>query len=72
MCARLNPGPAAGDVDSHAVAGYVLTGDGAAGMIIGPHDHVGDALLRYAAERSHGDRTVVIKNSVLPKAFSDG
>lgn len=70
--ARLNPGPTAGDVDSNAVAGYVLSRDGAAGMIIGLDNHVGDAFLRDAVERSHGDRTVVIKNGVLPKAFFDG
>ena len=62
-------GPTAGDVDSDAVAGYVLTGDGAAGMSIGLDNHVGDALLRKAIERPHGDRTVVIKNSVLPKTI---
>ena len=67
VCARLNPGPTAGDVDSNAVAGYVLTRDSAAGMIVGLDNHVGDALLRDAAERSHGDRTVVIKNGVLPR-----
>ena len=72
VCARLNPGPTAGDVDSNAVAGYVLTRDSAAGMIVGLDNHVGDAFLRDAAERSHGDRTVVIKNCVLPKTFFDG
>ena len=72
MCARLNPRAAAGNIDSNAVAGYVLPGDPAARVIIGLNNHVGDALLRYAAERSHRDRTVIIKNSVLPKAFSDG
>ena len=72
VCARLNPGPTAGDVDSNAAAGYVLTRDSAAGMIVGLDNHVGDALLRDAAERSHGDRTVVIKNGVLPETFFDG
>ena len=69
---HLNIWAVAGDVDSDAVAGYVLAGDGAAGMSIGLDDRFGDALLRYAIERSHDEGAIVIKNSVLPKTFFDG
>lgn len=72
MRAHLNICPVAGDIDSDAVTGYVLAGNGAAGMSIGLDDRFGDALLRYAVEGPHDEGTVVIKNSVLPKTFFDG